>query len=73
MMVAEQVKNKLQNLPPAAQEEVLHFVEFLSQKLGLEDDEDKQWSDFSLAQAIKGLENEDFPEYTETDLQEKWR
>lgn len=31
-MVSEQVADKLQKLPPAAQEEVLDFVEFLLEK-----------------------------------------
>lgn len=73
MIVAEQVNDKLQKLPIAAQEEVLHFIEFLAQKYVENGDEDKQWSEFSLAQATRGLEDEDFPEYTEADLKEKWR
>lgn len=32
MIVTEQVTDKLQELPTSAQEEVLHFVEFLAKK-----------------------------------------
>ena len=71
MIVAEEVNSKLQTLPVSAQTEVLHFVEFLSQKIEQEESEDKQWSEFSLAQAMNGLEDE--TAYTEADLQEKWR
>jgi hypothetical protein len=74
MVVAEQINNKLQKLPLSFQEEVLHFVEFLSQKAERETvNEKQQWSEFSLAQAMRGLEGEDLPEYTEADLKEKWR
>lgn len=73
MIVTDQVTDKLQKLPIAAQKEVLHFIEFLAQKFEQKADEDKQWSDFSLSQAMKGLENDDLPEYTEADLKEKWR
>ena len=35
--------------------------------------EEKVWSDFSLTQAMRGLEDDDTPEYTEADLKEQWR
>lgn len=73
MIVTEQVTDKLQKLPIAAQEEVLRFIEFLAQKFEQKADENKQWSDFSLSQAMKGLENDDLPQYTEADLKEQWR
>ncbi len=71
MVVSEVVNSKMQSLPVAAQNEVLHFVEFLSQKYEQQESEDKQWSEFSLDQAMKGLEDE--TPYNEDDLQEKWR
>ncbi len=75
MIVAEKINSKLQKLPTLYQQEVLHFIEFLSQKamLGEAETEEKLWADFSLAQAMNGLENDDTPEYTEADLKEKWR
>ena len=71
MIVTEVLSSKMKNLPLAAQTEVLHFVEFLSQKYEQQESEDKQWSEFSLDQAMKGLEDE--TPYSEEDLQEKWR
>ncbi len=71
MIATEVLNSKMQNLPVAAQTEVLHFVEFLSQKYEQQETEDKQWSEFSLAQATKDLEDE--TPYSEEDLQEKWR
>ena len=71
MAVTEVINSKMQNLPVVAQTEVLHFVEFLSQKYEQESNEDKQWSELSLNQAMKGLEDE--TPYNEGDLQEKWR
>ena len=71
MIAADVLNSKMQNLPVAAQNEVLHFVEFLSEKYEQQKSEDKQWSEFSLDQAMKGLEDE--TTYSEEDLQEKWR
>ena len=71
MIATEVLNSKMQNLPVAAQNEVLHFVEFLSEKYERQESEDKQWSEFSLDQAMKGLEGE--TAYGEEDLQEKWR
>jgi hypothetical protein len=36
------------------------------------EEENEEWNQFSLEQAMKGLENDEFPEYTEADLIEKW-
>ena len=50
MIVTEQINSKLQRLPTLYQQEVLHFVEFLSQK-AMRDEaetEEKLWADFSL-------------------------
>ncbi|MDQ3063675.1 MAG: DUF2281 domain-containing protein [Acidobacteriota bacterium] len=75
MVVTEQINSKLQRLPTLYQQEVLHFIEFLSQKaMRVEaETEEKLWSDFSLTQAMRGLEDDDTPKYTEADLKEKWR
>lgn len=75
MSVREQITEKIQNLPEDKQQEVLVFVEFLLQKSIQEDakKEDQEWNHFSLDQAMKGLENDNLPEYTEADLKEKWQ
>ncbi len=33
----------------------------------------QQWNQFSLEQAMRDLENDNLPEYTESDLIEKWQ
>lgn len=56
MTVAQQITREVQSLPEAIQREVLDFVEFLkTRRLPVEDDE---WSRFSLAHAMRGLEDE---------------
>ena len=69
MIVTELIHGKVQRLPLPLQEEVLDFVEFLLHKNG---DGEQEWSKFSLAQAMRGLEDDGMPEYTESDLKEKW-
>ena len=70
MIVTEQINGKLQRLPLPLQEEVLDFVEFLLHKNG---GGEQEWSKFSLAQAMRGLEDDDMPEYTDADLKERWQ
>jgi hypothetical protein len=75
MIVSEKIIQKVAKLPISIQLEVLDFVEFLAQKAERQTahEETAQWSEFSLNQAMRGLEDEDSPEYTEADLKEKWR
>jgi len=75
MIVAEQIATKLQSLPMSLQREVLDFVEFLAQRVAEREavSEETAWAEFSLAQAMKGLDTEDAPEYTEADLKERWQ
>jgi hypothetical protein len=70
MAVTEQLTGKIQRLPIPLQEEVMDFVDFLLYK---SDSEGNEWSEFSLAQAMRGLEEDEVPEYTEADLKEKWQ
>ncbi|MBI5473402.1 MAG: DUF2281 domain-containing protein [Ignavibacteriae bacterium] len=66
----EQIAAKTQQLPEELQQEVLHFVEFLWARAGEEDarTEELEWSRFSLAQAMRGMEDEDWPEISEDDI-----
>ncbi len=75
MIVAEKINQKLEKLPISIQLEVLDFIEFVAQKAEKQNlaEEDEQWTNFSLTQAMKGLEDEDIPEYTDADLKERWR
>jgi len=75
MSAKEQITDRLQKLPQPLQREVLDFIDFLAQKVAQSEDsgEEADWKEFSLAQAMSGLENEDSPEYGEADLKEKWQ
>ena len=70
MNVADVVYDKVKSLPEASQREVLDFVDYVSQKLRAED---ADWSRSSLATALRGMENEDWPEYPDGDLKEHWQ
>lgn len=74
MTTIDRITSKIKKLPEKSQKEVLLFVEFLLSKSGEmgEETEGQLWSRFSLEQAMRGLENDDLPEYTTTDLQEKY-
>lgn len=56
----------------ASQRKVLHFVELLLDKNG-DETEEQEWSDFSFAQAMRGLEDDGMSEYTDADLKERWQ
>ncbi|HRV94382.1 MAG TPA: DUF2281 domain-containing protein [Anaerolineae bacterium] len=73
MTTLESIHQYAQMLPDSLQREVLDFVKFLlfkrEQKTSPEHD-DIEWSSFSLASAMRGMENEDTPVYTLDDLKE---
>lgn len=75
MTTVEKINRHVQQLPEPFQKEVLDFVQFMLSKLMAESSRhaDLQWSQFSITEAMRGLENEDFPTYDESDLQEKWQ
>ena len=74
MTTSEAILARLQALPESAQQEILDFVEFLASRprtpAGREDD--TTWSEFSLASAMRGMEEEDSP-YSLADLKESFR
>ena len=69
MTIAEKIFKKTQSLPEDKQAEVLDFVDFLERKLALE--EDREWAEFSLASALRGMEDEE-ELYTLDDLKERF-
>jgi Protein of unknown function (DUF2281) len=75
MNVTEQIANEVKTLPPEAQQEVLDFVGFLRTRLETRHSrkDDIQWSEFSIGNALRGMEEEAGPEYSEADLKERWR
>ena len=72
MSTVERINLHVQKFPQPFQIEVLNFVEFLASKIGVDDSRkiEQQWSKFSIAQAMRGLEDEACPDYGKTDLRE---
>ena len=70
MQVTEKIYRNVQKLPESFQAEVLDFVEFLltkSERKVIQQDE-FDWSTFSLSSAMRGMEDEADPDYTVNDL-----
>lgn len=73
MTVAENIHQYVKTLPNSLQLEVLDFVRFLLFKREQEptpEQDEIEWSNFSLASAMRGIEDEDTPIYTTDDLKE---
>ena len=70
MAITEKIQQYVQKLPAAFQAEVLDFVEHLLTKVerGTPREEERAWSDLSLALAMRGMEDEVTPTYTVSDL-----
>jgi hypothetical protein len=69
MAVVDLIQEKVKLLPEPIQREVLDFVDYLLQRSR---QEDLLWSKLSLRWALRGLEDEEWPEYDAQDLKEKW-
>jgi len=65
---AELIYERSKALPAKAQVQVLDFVEFLGQREKPSQDE---WTALSLAAAFRGMEEEQWPAYADTDLVEQ--
>ncbi len=65
----EKITHKIRKLPSDKQEKVLEYIEVLEEN----QNELNSWNSFSLENAMKGLEDDQLPEYTEEDLKEKWK
>ena len=75
MQTIERISHESRKLPETYQREVLDFVEFLLKKAenGDSREEDTEWRNFSLAGALRGMEDDDFLDYTDADYKEKWK
>jgi len=70
MALTDKIQEGVQQLPIALQAEVLDFVQYLLAKAkreASEHDEDV-WNRLSLTSAMRGMEDEDSPQYTKADL-----
>jgi hypothetical protein len=74
MKVAEKINKQVQRLPEKTQAEVFDFVEYLLTKTERVQarKEEQDWTQFSLASAMRGIKEETEPEYTEEDLEERF-
>lgn len=78
MTVADKVHQRVLILPEQLQAEVLNFVEFLLTKverdlqITLQDRENQEWFELSLTMAMRGMEDEEGPDYTLADLKERF-
>lgn len=72
MAVGERIQQCIKDLSEPMQAEVLRFAETLKAKLEQDQiaQEDRQWSELSLQLALRGMEDEDSPEYSVSDLKE---
>ncbi len=70
MQVTEEIQKNVQKLPGMFQVEVLDFVKYLliKSKREIMQQEEPDWASFSLYSAMRGMENEDVPNYTIDDL-----
>ena len=74
MAVAEKIHEYVQRLPERLQAEVLDFVEYLLMKAERESmvQAEQEWSGLSLSLAMRGMEDEEGPEYSVSDLKESF-
>jgi len=71
-MVTERIYEGVQKLPEPFQIEVLDFIEYLLMKAQRDAtwEDENTWASMSLDLAMRGMEDEDIPEYTMADLKE---
>lgn len=70
MMIEEKISESVRKLPPSLQQELLDFVDFLLTKA--ERRETREWNDFSITSAMRGMEDEE-PLYTLEDVKVVFR
>jgi galactose-1-phosphate uridylyltransferase len=74
MAVADRLRRSIERLPTRLQEEVLDYAEFLLSKTEREAEaqDHREWRQFSLESAMRGIEEKDEAEYSESDLKERF-
>ena len=73
MTILENIHQYAQMLPDSLQREVLDFVRFLlfkQEQAAAPEQDEFEWLNYSLASAMRGMEDEDTPTYTTDDLKE---
>ena len=72
MTVAQQIQEKISHFPEYLQRQVLDYSDYLSVKYDVNKDI-KNWNIFSVASALRGMENEDTSIYDNATFKEKWQ
>ncbi len=74
MAVADRVQQYMQRLPERLQVQVLDFIELLLARAEQDDaaQAEREWSEISISLAMRGMEEEDAPEYSISDLKESY-
>lgn len=67
--VAYAVYQKVKSLPASEQTEVLRFVDYM---LYRSSQEDRTWMELAIREALRGIEDDVWPDYDAKDLQEDW-
>ena len=70
MTVSERIYQEVRKLPEPLQAEVLDFVQRLASKPEMENESDDFLRNLSLSLAMRGMEEEDTPDYSKEDLKE---
>ncbi|MBE7470675.1 MAG: hypothetical protein DPW09_37320 [Anaerolineae bacterium] len=72
MTTIENIHRYAQMLPDPLQQEVLDFVKYLlfKREQYVPQNDEEEWSNLSLSLALRGMEDEEMPDYTTEDLQE---
>jgi len=73
MSLIELISSHSSQLPETLQKEVLDFIDFLNTKRIIESKENAHFAQFSLSQALKDTESEDFSNYEMVKFKEKWK
>lgn len=73
MQAEEELIQEIKSLPIPLQEATRYFVGYLKMELAKNSSERKEWNQFSLASALRGMEDDEFPDYQETDFKEVWK
>lgn len=73
MATAKDILQELETLPPVLQEEALDFIAYLKVKKTKNSREIREWNRFSLESALRGMEDDAFPDYQGSDLKELWK
>jgi len=69
MSLTDKIIENVRSLPESKQMEILDFVEYLRAKI--EKEERKEWMNFSLTSAMRGMEKEELT-YSMNDLKETY-